>query len=153
MRAETPFLTRPVPVSASAELGLVLRHLGGVQAHVSDLVRQQQQHIAQLQGQLMRLRAQRMLERTQRLWGLSQLQGPCADWVPDQASLVAATDLTEKPRRSLGARAWQAAQNIICQTGCVGHAHPWLQADGQCARTGQVCDVQPTLESRDVSEP
>lgn len=109
MRTETPLVTCPVPVSASVELGLVLRHLGGVQAHVSDLVRQHQQHIAQRQGQLMRLRAQRMLERTQSLWGLSQLQGPSAQASPDQARLVAAIDLAEKPRRSLGARAWQAA--------------------------------------------
>ena len=32
------------------------------------------------------------------------------------------------------------AQAVICQTGCAGHAHPWLEPDGQCRRTGQACD-------------
>ena len=32
------------------------------------------------------------------------------------------------------------AQSVISQTGCVGHAHPWLDDDGQCRLSGQVCE-------------
>ncbi|MEZ5702753.1 MAG: hypothetical protein R3E42_13695 [Burkholderiaceae bacterium] len=32
------------------------------------------------------------------------------------------------------------AQAVICQTGCVGHAHPWLAPDGQCRRSGDACE-------------
>jgi TolA-binding protein len=131
------------PLSLGDELGVMLRHLGGVQAHVSDVVRQQQQQIEQLQSQLMRLRVQRVLEQTQRLWALS-----------DTGLMTISRSGTGhlegrgvKSQVSLPTKAWQAAQKIICQTGCVGHAHPWLKADGQCARSGQVCDAQTDQET------
>lgn len=128
----------PVNVPSSpCELAVVLRHLGGVQTQVSDLVREQQQQIAQLQTQLIRLRAQRMLERTQSLWGLSVCHPTMPTAMASKSVAIGASALA-----SLTAKAWQAAQKIICLTGCVGHAHPWLKPNGQCARTGQECDVQ-----------
>ena len=31
------------------------------------------------------------------------------------------------------------AAEVLCQTGCQGHAHPWLDADGSCRLTGGDC--------------
>jgi hypothetical protein len=127
----------------SLELAIVLRHMGGVQVQVSALVRQQQLQIEQLQTQLMRMRAQRLLDQTQRFWGLVDGSRP-ANPLPLPTMAVS----FRKAKPSLTEKAWQAAQKIICQTGCVGHAHHWLQDDGQCARTGQDCDAQTTEETR-----
>jgi len=128
---------------SSLELAIMLRHMGGVQAQVSALVRQQQLQIEQLQTQLMRMRAQRLLDQTQRFWGLDDGSRP-ANSLPLQPMAVS----FRKAKPSLTEKAWQAAQKIICQTGCVGHAHHWLQDDGQCARTGQDCDAQTIEETR-----
>lgn len=134
MHKATKRLVNAPPLS---ELAVVLRHLGGVQSQVSELVRQQQQEIDQLQGQLIRLRAQRVLERTQNFWGLSK--SPRGTHPANFREVGTVSGITSP---SLKAKAWQAAQKIICLTGCAGHAHPWLKPDGQCARTGQECDVQ-----------
>lgn len=134
MHKATKSLVNAPPVS---ELAVVLRHLGGVQSEVSELVRQQQREIDQLQGQLIRLRAQRVLERTQNFWGLSK---PPRGTHPAKSREDGTVSGITSP--SLKAKAWQAAQKIICLTGCAGHAHPWLKPDGQCARTGKECDVQ-----------
>lgn len=134
MHKATKRLVNAPPLS---ELAVVLRHLGGVQSQVSELVRQQQQEIDQLQGQLIRLRAQRVLERTQNFWGLSK--SPRGTHPANSREVGTVSGITSP---SLKAKAWQAAQKIICLTGCAGHAHPWLNPDGQCARTGQECDVQ-----------
>ena len=32
-----------------------------------------------------------------------------------------------------------SATEVLCQTGCQGHAHPWLDADGACRLTGGEC--------------
>lgn len=37
-----------------------------------------------------------------------------------------------------------AADLVICQTGCVSHDHHWLADDGRCRRTGQPCVLQAT---------
>jgi len=34
----------------------------------------------------------------------------------------------------------EAARKAICQTGCSGHAHPWLSDDGHCLWSGRICD-------------
>ena len=107
-----------VLTASSVELGIVLRHMAGIQTQVSDLVRQQQAQIAQLQCQLMRMRAQRMLELTQRAWALNDLSQSVHSQSTDSTPVT-----SKKPKPSLPAKAWQAAQKIICQTGCVGHAH------------------------------
>lgn len=132
----TPHVNAHAP-SASSELAVCLRYLGGVQSRCTDLVRQQQHQIDQLQAQLIRLRAQCILERTQNLWGLWSLHAHSRP-----ASLPEAGTLSSEVQPPLKDKAWQTAQKIICQTGCMGHAHPWLQSDGQCARTGQECDEQ-----------
>lgn len=123
--------------SVASELAVCLRYLGGVQSRCTDLVTQQQQQIEQLQAQLIRSRAQCVLERTQNLWGLWSIQTRARP-----ASLPEAGTVSSEVQRPLKDKAWQTAQKIICQTGCMGHAHPWLKSDGQCARTGQECDEQ-----------
>jgi hypothetical protein len=137
MEAGTTPHVKPHALSASSELAVCLRYLGGVQSRCTDLLRQQQHQIDQLQAQLIRLRAQCILERTQNLWGLWSLHARAR---PE--SLREAGAVSSKVQPLLEDKSWQTAQKIICQTGCMGHAHPWLKSDGQCARTGQECDEQ-----------
>ena len=33
----------------------------------------------------------------------------------------------------------RAAQEVVCDTGCVGHAHHWLGAAGECRLHGGAC--------------
>lgn len=83
---------------------------------------------AALVTQNLRLRAELVLLRTAVFWGLGAatvLRRPPA------------TPARVRPRLEAGAR---EAQAVICQTGCAGHAHPWLEADGQCRRSGEACD-------------
>ena len=75
---------------------------------------------------------------------LAQLQ----QRVGDQLQASARRQAALVPRAATGPRGLAPriapglleAQAVICQTGCAGHAHPWLEPDGQCRRTGQACD-------------
>lgn len=109
------------------EHGLLLRQLAGLQQGVGEQLQTQARHITGLEGEVLRLRAQLITARTCLLWGLPHeglarvkpRRRPAVDALND-------TTLTQ-------------AHDVICQTGCVGHAHPWLEADGQCRRTGVAC--------------
>ena len=77
-----------------------------------------------LERALIRERARAVLACTRWSWGLG---GPPPHDLPaprgtsaDQTPLVSATE-------------------VLCQTGCQGHAHPWLDADGACRLTGGEC--------------
>lgn len=111
------------------EHGALARQLAGLQGRVDGLLRQHAHQIAGLQAQNLRLRAQQVVWRTGVCWGLG-------------SSLL----LQPTPRRALLAphapidRASPQAQALICQTGCTGHAHPWLDADGLCRRSGMACE-------------
>lgn len=94
------------------EHAMLCRHLGGVQERVSILMREKDMALNALAREVVRLRGQLVVAHTSRLWGMQT--GP--------------------------AQELEAARKVICQTGCVGHAHPWLSDDGQCLRSGRVCD-------------
>ena len=105
----------------------VLRHWGRLQRQMDDVLRVAVAREAALAGENLRLRAELVLLRTSVLWGLGHAQMHRSPRHPR-----AVPTLLEPGSRE--------AQAVICQTGCVGHAHPWLGADGQCRRSGRACE-------------
>lgn len=110
------------------EHGTLLRRLAQLQQRVSDQLQTAERRQRDLEADNIRLRAELVRVRTALVWGLR----PAAllrRAVPAQ-------------RREVGdvREAMPEAQAVICQTGCVGHAHPWLGEDGQCLRSGQACE-------------
>jgi len=96
------------------EHGVLMRQIGGLQSRCTELLH-------------LRLRAELVLLRTSVFWGLG-----AAAVLRRRSPAV-----RSRPPVEAGAR---EAQAVICQTGCVGHAHPWMDAEGQCRRSGQACD-------------
>lgn len=117
----------PEQRALSNEHGALLRQMAALQLRVSDQIAQQTARLVVVESENLRLRAELVRSRTAALWGL-------------QAATVAAPVRRREPR-SLApvVRQWREAQAVICQTGCVGHAHAWLDDQGQCRRTGEVC--------------
>lgn len=105
------------------------RHWAKVQQRVTGVLQLHVLEIQQLQGEVQRLRGQLLVARTAMLWGLSSQS------VAGRRSVPRKMPVAQVP-------AWREAKQVICQTGCVGHAHPWLSEDGQCLRTLQPCDAQ-----------
>lgn len=109
------------------EHGVLMRQIGGLQSRCTELLRSSSSRVAALEGENLRLRAELVLLRTSVFWGLG------AATVQRRRSPA----VRSRPPVEAGAR---EAQAVICQTGCVGHAHPWLDAEGQCRRSGQACE-------------
>ncbi|MCL5969443.1 MAG: hypothetical protein M1359_09430 [Betaproteobacteria bacterium] len=137
-----------------------LRHFAQVQQRVSQTVRQMADRIEALEADLLRHRAQAILERTAKWWAVpmpmsmsmprrsSPLQTPRSGALPSGSQRSAnRTDwalksLPHTPSQ-LGAGTpapWPESDAVLCQTACVGHAHHWLQDDGQCQRKGGECE-------------
>lgn len=123
------------------EHGVLVRHLGALQHRVGAQMLERDHRVRALEAQNLRLRAELMVLRTIACWGLGagaviQHTAPSRHkaWRP----ATVPPDMRE-------------AEAVICQTGCVGHAHPWRDADGQCRRTGQACD--PALLSGEAGQP
>jgi hypothetical protein len=112
----------------AAEHGVLMRQIGGLQRRSSDLMRAFAVREDALLRENLRLRAELVLLRTRVLWGLG------VAGILRRKPAVAVAERTTLDRHA------REAQAVICQTGCVGHAHPWLDADGQCRRSGQVCE-------------
>jgi hypothetical protein len=110
------------------EHGALTRQVAGLQRRVGEQLRAYALQVSALEGEVLHLRAQLIVSRTSLLWGLgvAGVMKPLAR----RARLLA-------ERAEAGAM--REASSVICQTGCVGHAHPWLEADGQCRRTGVAC--------------
>ena len=125
-RVGEPRPISPLP-DLVAEHAALARWLGHLQRRVGALQHDHRQQVATLQADLMRLRGQTMVLRTATLWGLGGL-------------LLAPAG---SAARALVLRAvhpvWREASEVICQTGCVGHAHPWRDDQGLCRRTGEAC--------------
>jgi hypothetical protein len=68
-----------------------------------------------------------MVLRTATLWGLGGLL------------LAPAGNAARAPVLRAVHPVWREASEVICQTGCVGHAHPWRDDQGLCRRTGEAC--------------
>jgi hypothetical protein len=105
------------------EHGVLTRQVAGLQRRVGEQLRAHAMQVSALEDEVLHLRAQLIVSRTSLLWGLG-----VAGVMKPQA-------------RRAEAQAMAEASSVICQTGCVGHAHPWLEADGQCRRTGHACEL------------
>lgn len=112
------------------EHGALTRQVAGLQRRMGEQLRAYAQQVSALQKEVLHLRAQLIVSRTSLLWGLgvAGVMKPLARRARPLAGSVEALAMAE-------------ASSVICQTGCVGHAHPWLEADGQCRRTGQACEL------------
>jgi hypothetical protein len=142
-RAETgqspgrPKPHNPVPVSVAQEHAVLVRHMGRLQSSVSALLADKEARLQALSGEVLRLRGQLVVTRTAVLWGL----------MPRWSS----SHPTAAKRKALQAQGathragLESVHPVVCQTGCVGHAHHWLSADGTCQLSGQACE-RPLLE-------
>jgi hypothetical protein len=113
------------------EHAVLCRHMGGVQDRVSRLMREKEVALSALTSEVVRLRGQLVVTRTTLLWGMNT---PVAS-IPHRSRASSTV-----PSQSGTAQDLEAARKAICQTGCAGHAHPWLSDDGQCRWSGRVCD-------------
>jgi hypothetical protein len=128
-----PLLRRVEPprsVDPTADLSLehaaLVRWLGQLQRRMAALQLAHRQQVAALEAELVRLRGQTVALRTATLWGLGERHPPRA------LDTAKAPGFRQPPL-------WPEASAVICQTGCVGHGHPWLGNNGLCRRTGEVC--------------
>lgn len=115
------------------EHGALTRQMASLQRRVSEQVRAQALQLAALEEEVLCLRGELIVARTCMLWGLGVAGAARPVVRRPRAPVVAAQDHMAE------------ASGVICQTGCVGHAHPWLEADGQCRRTGVTCNQIPGL--------
>jgi hypothetical protein len=118
----------PMTPGLAHEHGVLMRQMGGLQSRCTELLRSSASRVAALEGDNLRLRAELVLLRTSVFWGLG------AATVLRRARPLAGVS---RPPEEPGTR---EAQAVICQAGCVGHAHPWLEEDGQCRRSGLARD-------------
>jgi hypothetical protein len=114
------------------EHGVLIRQIAGLQTRVSHQMQAYARQVVDLERALLAARAQLVVNRTALLWGL------------DREGLSSSSSQTSRQRPpssrpSPAPRPLNEADTVICQTGCVGHAHPWPEDDGQCRRTGQSC--------------
>lgn len=127
--------SQPTPPASGAmetlcqEHAVVLRMWGRLQNELSQQVRRQLAERAQWHTEVMRLRASLMLTRTAVLWGMG-LGSPLPPPRPAPHTRRPATP---------GHTNRTAADEVLCQTACVGHAHHWLNDNLACTRTGQTC--------------
>lgn len=104
-----------------AEQLLGWRLLGAAQQRCSAVIAAQQRRIEQLEAQMLRMRAAVVLRTTAQAW--SQPRGVAAIAEGDAKAL----------EESL-----QAADLVICQTGCLSHGEYWRVRD-HCRRSGKTC--------------
>ena len=119
------------PISPTSDLvaehTALVRWLGQLQRRIATLQQEHHQQVTALQTDLMRLREQTMVLRTATLWGLGA------------TVLARPGNAAHAPSLQGLQPLWREASEVICQTGCVGHAHPWRDDQGLCRRTGQPC--------------
>lgn len=113
----------------ATEHGVLTRQLAGLQRRVDEQMRAHARRVAALEDEVLWLRVQLVMARTCLLWGLGV------------AGVVRPVPRRARTPVAGAVEAMAEASSVICQTGCVGHAHPWLEADGQCRRTGQACEL------------
>jgi hypothetical protein len=123
----------------TGEHGALVRQLACLQDRVSRQIADHAAQVRVLQSEVVRLRGRLLQARTALLWGLARGD---LHRVPSPVPPRVVT-----PRRlSLVSDELPEAHAVICQTGCAGHAHPWLEADGLCRRTGSTCEAGTTSE-------
>ncbi|MFV0681035.1 hypothetical protein [Ottowia sp.] len=122
---------------------VLLRHWAGVQDRVSDQMRTQTRRCEVLEAQLLRLRARWVVATTQWLWGLgwpvTERQTVCGTSAFERVGPQSAFESEPETAPELPHASFNHAADVICQTGCASHAHPWREDDGQCRLTGEAC--------------
>lgn len=113
-------------VVVDAEHCILLRRLAQLQ-DLGDRLAQCERRLQQLECDNLRLRGAQLVVRTALLWGLRCDVRLCLS----RAGARPATPPQPASRE---------ADSVICQTGCVGHAHPWLDDEGHCRRSGRACE-------------
>lgn len=136
----------PTPDAACAhavanEHGALTRQLAALQRRVSEQLADHARRVQGLEAEVMRLRARLVQARTALLWGLGHVA------LPAQSRATRPSAPTTRTTRT---STMPQASAVICQTGCTGHAHPWLEADGQCRRTGGACDTLLAIHTKGV---
>ena len=122
---------------------LLIRMVAALQSRVTDLVQTHLMAQRTLEAEILRLRARAMVDHTRRLWAVPRPPATRRD----RTAPATETDDRDPSR-------WRAANAVLCQTGCVGHAHPWLQVDGECSRTGRACtELHPTHSTHTSLDP
>ena len=127
----------------SDEHGALMRRMALLQRQVGDQMAQQSRRLSALEGDNLRLRGELVRSRTAVLWGLHT----AAVTTPSRHKASPVGPPVNGP--------WPEAHAVICQTACVGHAHPWLDEQGHCRRTGAECQpyTHEASESGDGSGP
>jgi len=138
----------PAKAQLMQEHLLWLRHCAQAQQRVSASVAQMAAHIEALEAKVLRLRAQAVCSRSAVLWGIGGVRLPDATPPQSAPALRLAAPVAEPAEpvsapvaaRRVAAVQWPLADEVLCQTGCVGHAHHWLEDDGHCQRKGRECE-------------
>lgn len=118
----------PAAQDLTLEHVALVGRLGRLQQRVTEQLQAGALRQAALEAENLRLRCELVRMRTAVAWDLR----PAALQSPPRPGPRAIAPRVDAEMRE--------AQAVICQTGCAGHAHPWLEPDGQCRRTGQACD-------------
>lgn len=135
--------THPATAGVAQEHAMLVRHMGKLQASVSALLADKEAQLQALGGEVLRLRAQLLMARTAVLWGLT----PCTARASNPPSAQRATSERRDASDPTDLENLASARQLVCQTGCVGHAHHWLTAEGRCQLSGQTCERQPVEEA------
>jgi hypothetical protein len=106
----------------TAEHMAVLREWGRLQIQIEALQRRHAQEQALSSQSVVRLRAQLIIRDTLAYWGMGPLL--------HRQRVKSASH----SGRSIG------AQEVICHSGCVAHAHAWLSEGDQCRLLGGTCE-------------
>lgn len=134
LQLRRPWSQDPAQRTLSDEHGALLQQVATLQRGLGDQIVDQARRLSALEADNLRLRAELVRSRTAVLWGL-------------QVAAVTTPPRRQAPRRGAPVESlWREAQAVICQTGCAGHAHPWLDQQGQCRRTGEMCQPQGSAE-------
>ena len=136
----TPFRVDAPPVRGDElvqEHRALVRQLAGLQHRCTSMLQAAAMRQLALDAENLRLRAELVIWRSGVSWGLGATAMARAR--PNRLPVRPDTPIDPEARE---------AQAVICQTGCVGHAHPWLASDGQCRRSGDACERLAAVETK-----
>lgn len=112
-----------------AEHLVLVRRMARLQCLFDELLSDHDRKVYELEAEIVRLRGRLVLARTQTLWGFGAVAA-----LPERVPF-----LTREPL-PLPLGSMPHAAQVLCQVACVGHAHYWLQEEGDCARSGERCE-------------
>lgn len=107
------------------EYRCLLRMWGRLQSELSAQCQAHARVRAALEAEVIRLRAELLIAHTAQFWGMAA------------GRITRAAPQRTTPSASL--RSQPATEEVLCRTGCEGHAHHWLDERDGCTRTGQPC--------------